>query len=332
MRNQAGSFGLLLLLGVGAMLLIGGAYFIFRTTFTTEVKVADPRLTFEELKARVTHVMNAPAIVNASVDRNPNAFSCLFQSDGKCLNQGGLFLLYEDAKARSAALSQLMRGTGLTAEGLGCSNFPSAACPLRVEARWKPVCGGAHCENTRSFHLEASVVLQADAAAQPERWGQIKMYNPELKLSQAVTCERGGGVWAETRCMTPGEAATYRQVASGSAPVQGYASEGEGPVGVPEEELICPDHINIQGSLYTLERMSPDPAAAGGRATGLRGQVRVAAMNGCPAYDTFTFQCQMKNPAQFAGEGQWIQVEAQMAPGCDAEEMVEGESHGYSRQ
>jgi hypothetical protein len=342
-RNQRGSFPTFALIGLGLLALLGGAYWAFSPKSGGEATAHDPMATFEELKMRLQQAMNNQGAVSASVDRNPNSFACLFQTSGNCQGRGGLFLLYEDARPTAQSISQLIRGAGYNAEGVGCTNFPSESCPIRVETSWKPVCGGAYCENTRSFQLHASVTLQTAPGAQPTRWDQEKMFSPDIKLSAAVMCERGGGAWAGTACLSHSEAMA-RGVASraeGNADMNGYNNGGlNGAPGViPEDELVCPDHINIQGQLYTLERLAPagrdseDPEQ-GRRVTGIRGQVRVPAMNGCPDYDSFTFQCQQKVPAQFEGEGQWVQVEAQTAPNCHEDQIINemGESTGYVRQ
>ncbi|RZA08410.1 MAG: hypothetical protein EOP11_04940 [Proteobacteria bacterium] len=338
LKNESGNFAFSAMVLLALLALAGGAYWAFKPGDKGHVAGTDPMATFEELKLRMQAAMNNQAAVSFSVDRNPNSFSCLFQASGNCQGRGGLFLLYENLRPDGQALSQLMRGAGFNAEGLGCTNFPSETCPLRVEAMWKPVCGGNYCENTRSFQLKASVVLQVSPEAQPTRWDEEKMFSPELKLSAAVTCERGGGAWAGTRCLS-GSEAMARGVASrpeGNADMNGYVPTGVAPGVFPEDELICPDHINIQGQLYTLERMPVGRAEGdeGRRVSGIRGQVKTPAMNGCPDYDTFTFQCQQKVPAQFEGEGQWVQVEAQTAPNCHEDQVIDdqGVSGDYSRQ
>jgi hypothetical protein len=341
-RNENGNFSLFAVIGLALLALAGGAYWAFSPGRASGPTGHDPMATFEELKMRLQQTMNNQMAVSASVDRNPNSFSCLFQTSGNCQGRGGLFLLYEDGRPNAQALSQLIRGAGFSADGLGCTNFPSEACPIRVEASWKPVCGGSYCENTRSFQLHASVTLQTAPGAQPTRWDQERMFTPELKLSAAVNCERGGGAWTGTNCLSHSEAMA-RGVASrpeGNADQHGYAEPAlnGAPGVVPEDELICPDTINIQGQLYTLERLpvggSPEDAEQGRRVGGIRGQVRTPAMNGCPDSDTFTFQCQQKVPAQFEGEGQWVQVEAQTAPNCHEDQIINemGESTGYVRQ
>lgn len=65
----------------------------------------------------------------------------------------------------------------------------------------------------------------------------------------------------------------------------------------------------VQGQYYPVQFVAAD-----------RGQVSVPAMS-CHlpgAIDVFVFQCAQRSPASFHGEGQWIQVEAAMAPACDA--------------
>ena len=344
LRNQRGSFPTFALIGLALLALIGGAYWAFRPSGGEGALAHDPQATFEELKMRVQQAMNNQPAVSASVDRNPNSFACLFQSTGNCQGRGGLFLLYEDARATAQSLSQLIRGAGYAADGLGCTGFPSEQCPLRVEASWKPVCGGQYCENTRSFQLHASVVMQTGPGAQPTRWDQEKMFTPDIKLSAAVTCERGGGTWAGTQCLSHGEAIARADSRAGAyAPPAFNGAPGV----IPEEELICPDTINIQGALYTLERLPfgdgreiasdqeggmPEPASH--RLNTIRGREKPPAMNGCPDYDSFTFQCQQKVPSQFEGEGQWVQVEAQTAPNCYQDQVIQdnGESTGYQRQ
>lgn len=299
MNSQRGSTALFFALALGLVATIGGLYFAYSGGGSESV-VIDPTAAFDSLKSRVDSALNQPAVVNATVSRNTNAFSCLYSTEANCNNQGGTFQLYEGVEANSPPLSQMTKDVGLTLKGEGCRGFPSIECPLRVEASWVPVCRqGGPCEGTRSAKIKVRVMLNA-AQVDPQEWSREEVFTPEIRVSQAVTCERGGGVWALTECLTLDQA-SQRQIASGSSPAPSPTSTVEE---VPPA-YICPAQIAIQGEYYDLENIAPS-----------RAQVRVPAMNGCPAEDLFVFQCQPRQPDD--REGQWIQVEAQMASTCDA--------------
>jgi hypothetical protein len=113
-------------------------------------------------------------------------------------------------------------------------------------------------------------------------------------------------VWAVTQCISHTQADAQRQVASGTArePSNPRILNMEAQVETPPE-VQCPPEIEIQGIAYPVEMLGPN-----------RGQVRAPAMNGCPAEDVFVFQCQAHSADD--RDGQWIQVEAHMAPNCNA--------------
>jgi hypothetical protein len=187
-----------------------------------------------------------------------------------------------------------------------------------VEAKWEPVCAAGRCENTKSMNVMVKVTFN-DGTKAPLDWEKTGFFTPIVQLSQNVTCARGGGVWANTECLTP-EQAAQRSLASANSPrasardyeaAQADANANPVPV-TPEnpDQYVCPAQIVVQGSYYPVDFI-----------TAGRGQVRVPAMNGCPAEDTFVFQCNRKEPATFEGEGQWIQTEAVMA-GADCRTPV----------
>jgi hypothetical protein len=319
LRNQKGNFVLITIFGLGVLLCLGGVYYAISDASDAGRKLAsDPKLVMTDLQERVERALANPIAIDASVERNSNQFACLFSVSGACRGYGGVFLLYEGAA--SQPVSQLMRGSGVSFDGVGCSGFPSEACPFRVETLWEPVCGPGACENTKSIKVKARVTYNP-GGAEPFLWNKEAMFTPALRLSQGVVCERGGGIWAATECLTA-EQAAQRRVAS-TLPKGALQNEGlrdaaeaydraraENPTQqqTPAEELeaICPETIVVQGQFYTIEYLAPG-----------RSQVHVPALNGCPAEDTFVFQCTPKTPATFEGEGQWVQVEAVMAPNCD---------------
>lgn len=318
-RNQKGNFVLIAVFGLGFLLCMGGVYYAMSDAADGNRKLAsDPKLVMADLQERVEKALTNPSAVDASVERNPNQFACLFSVSGACRGYGSVFLLYEGAA--SQPVSQLMRGSGVSFDGVGCNGFPSEACPFRVEAMWEPVCAPGACENTKSIKIKARVTYNP-GGGDPLLWNKEAMFTPVLRLSQGVVCERGGGIWASTECLTP-EQAAQRRIAStlpkGTPPPAGLREAAEAydraraenptqpQVAAEELESICPETIVVQGQFYTIEYLGPG-----------RSQVHVPALNGCPAEDTFVFQCTPKTPASFEGEGQWVQVEAVMAPNCD---------------
>lgn len=307
----------LVLLGLG-----GGLYFLYsggaRDEAADNAKAA--RATYDDAIANLTHALADARSFDSSLDRNAATFRCLFSGDGNCRGQGGAFLLFE-ASQPNHPLSHLARGAGTDAFGVACKNFPSPECPLHVETTWDPVCSGASCEATKSARVRAHVTLATFRENEPPlEWSKEFLFTPQLQLSQAAQCARGGGVWAETECLTPDQAA-QRRLASAPKGTDTDASVSEAalaPTGVaPNQEVPppaapvvyeCPNQIVVQTMYYPVQFLSVD-----------RGQVTVPAMS-CQAqgaFDTFVFQCVAKSQPTFPNEGQWIQVEAVMAPACD---------------
>lgn len=323
LHREAGSFILVLMLLLATVSLVGGVYYFVRGSAPATV-AADPRDAFERIRGQAEKALAAPEAVTYSVSRNPNSFSCLYSSTAECAGKGGLFLFYEEVN--SQPLSQLEKTAGLTADGLGCRGFPSLACPLRVESSWVPVCGTAgRCENTKSVRVKINIVYN-DGAGSGLDWNKDALFTPVLQLSQNVVCERGGGVWANTECLTPDQAA-QRNIASTKPAGTADAPPASEPVPATSpdnpEQFVCPQQIAVQGTFYPIDFI-----------TAGRGQVKVPAMNGCQTEDTFIFQCNRKEPAQFEGEGQWVQVEAIMA-GADCQTPITngaGGDEAYSRR
>lgn len=320
-RDQKGNILLMLVFGIVVLACLGGFYYAMDSASNGNRKLAsDPKLVMQELQERVERAFANPTAIDASLERNPNQFACLFTVTAACRGYGGTFLLYETPQGQP--VSQLIKTNGISFDGAGCTGYPSESCPFRVETSWTPACAPGACENTKSVNLHA-VVSYNTGNGDPLTWTKDALFTPALRLSQGVMCERGGGIWAGTECLTPDQAA-QRKVASAlprklPPPSQGlndardaYNREqaengGQGQVGIPPaEEFICPDSMPIQGQVYTLEQLGNS-----------RAQVHVPALNNCPAEDLFVFQCTAKNPASFEGEGQWVQVEAVMAPACD---------------
>lgn len=312
MRSQSGSTVLLVCFALALAALGGGLYWAMSSG--TKEAQADPRVAFEQVRERVEKAMSEPRILNASVDRNPNPFACLYTATADCRQGGGLFLLYEGVEPSAAALSQLNRSNGVSLDGFACRGFPGPTCPIRVETEWSPVCGASGpCENTRSARLTARVMLNSGEIT--DEWTRDALVTPNLKLSEAVVCERSGGVWGLTECLTHDQAA-QRQIASGGQAERidpRYLERPDDPPPPVERNdaprVACENEISIQGESYPLQYISHN-----------RAQVSVPAMNGCPAEDSFVFQCQPKSLDD--PYGQWIQIEAKMAPSCDEQGLA----------
>jgi hypothetical protein len=308
-KRQRGGLALNILLLLGFFGFIGAVAYSIGSRESIGTSVALEEEAFLRWQGRLAQI--SPEWVSASVERNPNEFSCLSSRDGACAGRGGLFLLFEN-KGSVLALSQRNLKDGVSVEDQGCDSFPSPQCPIRVESHWKPVCNGSHCENTRSFQLSVKVLRHVEGKPL-EVWQKEDIVNPVIQLGRAAECQRGGGIWAEVECLTPDQASA-RQLAS--APSAQASPQGSSlgydaaPTSASEEvvEYECPSDININEERFTLERHP-----------GGKGIVGVPAMNGCPDTDLFTFQCQAKFPASFPNEGQWVQVEAKMAPTCTAQ-------------
>lgn len=300
------------------MAALSGVYWYFSAPSTSQIS-KDPKVVFEELKNQVEEAMKSPRAIDATLERNPNPFACLYQAEANCTGRGGQVQFFEDVNAQP--ISQLLRDSGLTKERVGCKGFPNANCPFRIEAAWQPVCDSNRCEGTKSFRIKVKVIYSAGTSQSPEEWSHEEMYSPTIKISENTNCVRGGGIWSGTECLTPDQA-NDRNIASKNGVIgpngmnedqmrreegmMGASSGGNDAGSNGVRESICPNQIALQSQYWSLEMLSPG-----------RGQVRMPAVNGCPAEDVFVFQCMPKVPAEFEGEGQWIQVEAQMAPHCD---------------
>jgi hypothetical protein len=152
------------------------------------------------------------------------------------------------------------------------------------------------------------VTVKLDDGKQKDEWSKEAHTTPTLKLSAAVSCERDGRVWALTECLT-NEQAAQRQIASSSgapaAAVNAAMPPLTEPAPAPEPpRVICDNEIVLQGETYPLSYTSQN-----------RAEAAVPAMNGCPAEDVFVFQCQPKSTDD--PYGQWVQIEAKMAPACE---------------
>lgn len=296
-----------------SLLFLGAASYWLFSSNEKSAKNSDPELIFNGIKNRISEAINRTQTLDLSMEKNPNSFNCMLEGKADCAGKGGTFLLYEDSS--SVALSQLANDGGLNWDGTVCRGFPSEHCPFRVESSWSPICKANTCEGTQNFHMKVAVFYNDGKTASPLVWKTEKLQTPNLKLSQAVACEREGHVWAQTECISP-EQATQRNIASKPSVV--------GPEGMDEQRLreeeaqmssvapvsepVCPDQIFLHEQYWNLERID------GGRA-----QAYLPSANGCPnAQDLVTFQCSPKIPASFPGEGQWLQLQIVMAPQCDA--------------
>jgi hypothetical protein len=308
--------------------MVGGVYYFLHGSGGEQVAV-DPHDAFDRLCGQAEKALAVSQSMNYSLSRNPNSFSCLYTSSAECAGKGGSFLFYESADSGAQPLSQLVTDAGLTADGLGCRGFPSPACPLRVESSWKPVCSSNRCEQTKSIQVKLNVVYDdGSKEVGPLSWNKEALFSPSLQLSAAVTCERGGGVWTNVECLTPEQAAQRNIASTRGSPPAAEASESSPAPGAEAtaaateaEQFICPQQIAVQGVYYPVDFL-----------TAGRSRVKVPAMNGCNTEDTFVFSCNRKEPAQFEGEGQWVQVEAIMAgPDCQSGAALGG-NEDYSRR
>jgi hypothetical protein len=192
-----------------------------------------------------------------------------------------------------------------------------------VETDWEPVCNGVHCESTRSARVKGVVTLAPIYSGETQQqWTKEAMFTPQIQLSAASQCERDGRIWTGSECLTSSQVADRRMPANSrqdvppqqpsdaqQQPAAEQAPPAQPPQPVPQQQVECPAQIVVQGQFYPVQYISAD-----------RAQVAVPAMS-CPvqgAVDVFVFQCTAKNPPTFPGEGQWIQVEAVMAPPCDS--------------
>lgn len=313
--SQSGNAVLLLMLGLFLLGVVGGGVFLLSPTETDQKNRAaeEARAAYDEAVASLDRALNDPRNIQDSLERNHSSFECLFRATGACQGRGGAFLLY-DASQGMRPLSHLARNGGVDSHGRPCTGYPSAACPLHVETVWEPVCADARCENTKSMRVKAKISLApVEENTVPLQWTKDSMFSPRIQLSQAAMCERGGGIWASTECITPSQAAERSLAGERQKTPVFTATEAPPPEAAePPAQYECPVQIVVQGQYYNVQWLTAD-----------RAQVSVPAMS-CPNQgfsDIFVFQCAAKNPPTILPsgqmEGQWVQVEAVMAPACD---------------
>jgi hypothetical protein len=322
-RGQSGNGTIAVILALFVVGLAGGMYFIFSPGAEDEAAkhAKDGRAAYDEAVKALSSALADQRAFDASLEHNAATFECLFSGDGNCRGRGGTFLLYESVQSRKP-LSHLASDAGADVYGAPCKGFPSHDCPLRIETVWEPVCGGPSCDGTKSARVKAHVTLAAITGNEaPLEWSKDAMFTPQIQLSQAAVCARGGGEWTGRECLTPAQVAE-RRIASpaaardaGSA-VTAVAPPQEVPPPVQQVTPECPPQIMVQGQYYPVQFLGAD-----------RAQVTTPAMS-CAmpgANDVFVFQCTPKSnlapgtdrAPSSAPEGQWIQVEAVMAPACD---------------
>lgn len=317
LRGQSGNGTLLVIFGLFAVGIAGGLYFVFGSAVGDGNQAAkDTRSAYDKAVAGLEKALENPGAVQASLDRNPS-FSCFFSGDGNCKNQGGTFLLFENAQS-SHPLSQLANDAGVDQFGVPCKGFPSKECPLRVETVWVPVCGTDRCESTRSLTVKAKVTLApVNPGEIPIEWTKDAMFTPQIQLSKAAECARQAMEWTGNECLTPSQVAERRIASPGAArpdqsspqaPADGPDPRDAAVTTIAPAVYECPNQIVVQGQYYPVQFLAAD-----------RGQITVPSLS-CPQpgmQDVFVFQCSQKIPPSFPNEGQWIQVEAVMAPPCE---------------
>jgi hypothetical protein len=309
---QSGNGTLLVIFGLFALGLAGGIYCVFSTVGADPSATAkNSRAAYDAAVASLDKALQNPASVQASLDRNPS-FSCFFSNDGNCKSQGGAFLLFETATS-AHSLSQLANDAGVDELGMPCNGFPSKECPLRVETAWVPVCAGDRCESTHSLTVKAKVTLAPiNPGEAPIEWTKDAMFTPQILLSRSTECARQAMEWTGSECLTPSQIAERRL----ASPTVARLEQAQPPIDQRDTTVTtispavyeCPQQIVVQGQYYPVQFIAAD-----------RGQITIPSMS-CPQpgmQDVFVFQCSVKNPAAFPNEGQWIQVEAVMAPACD---------------
>lgn len=310
LRKQSGSVLLSAVLGMLVLGLAGGAYFLFFASPSAQQSTAasEAKAAFKDASAALEKALGDSRNIDLSISRN-SAFQCLFSGDGKCQGRGGAFLLFELGNPNHS-LTQLAKDAGIDRFGAPCRGFPSADCPLRVEAVWEPVCNGPLCESTKSIRVKGKVSLAAFGDSDPaQNWDKEEMFTPQIQISAAVECERGGGVWAGSDCLTPAQL-SERKIASDDRDYPSHAPADTADITQtlpdPQQPIRyeCPAEIIVQGTYYPVQMQDVN-----------RGQV-VAASIACPQSgltDLFTFDCTNKPDASYPGEGQWMQVGAEMA-------------------
>lgn len=315
--GQRGNAVLVLMLGLFLLSLVGGGIFLLSPSEGDQKSRAaeEARAAYDEAVASLDRALNDARNLQDSLPRNASSFECLFAANGACNGKGGAFLFY-DASQTQKPLSHLARDAGVDTLGRACKGYPSPECPLRVETVWEPVCADARCENTKSVRVKAKISLAPVIGPEaPLQWTREAMFSPQIELSASANCERGGGVWGGTECLTPAQDAERRLAgARNAAPAEATREPAQGQADpVPEQAQLppvydCPNQIVVQGQYFPVQWLAAD-----------RAQVTVPAMS-CPGRgltDTFVFQCAAKSPASYPNEGQWVQVEAVMSPPCD---------------
>jgi hypothetical protein len=272
-------------------------------------KKGSPEEIVEEYRVRLVAALESNSAMNFSIAKNPAQFDCLFSVSGSCRGRGGNFQLYPLEDSTSQPLTQLGYTTGLQITGVGCSGFPSANCPLRLESRWTPVCAGAACDNVRSMRVEVSVVFSDGTnsfSARAER-----LVQPEIRLTESVRCQREQGFYDGRQCIK--NFGTERTVASNDRNGPARAADENYRPDPRDFPLQCPEYFQVDSEFYRVELVGPG-----------KGRIRIPAVNHCPdAHDTFILGCvaigASEDPYARSDQGKWQQSEAIMAPPCDAD-------------
>lgn len=311
MGNQRGNLILVAVLGVAGFGCLIGAMLWWQGSRAPAGSAQDPAQKFAEYQKRIEQALASQPAVRFTLERNSSQFSCLFSDKGNCQGQGGAFLLFENTDLKASSLSQIVAGNGLDAAGLGCRGYPSAECPYRIDAQWRPVCAPTGCDSTQSLRVYVRLVYNEGDARSKREWQTQSLQTPQINLTARAACARQGGAFDGSRCLRGGEAVAANTdslpgMSSPQRPEDNYQQGEEG-------RYTCPDVVLVQGLNYV-----PEVDEYG------KAEVRVPAVNGCPAPDRYFFSCVAKNGPSSEdralaseGEGQWMQVDAQLAPNCD---------------
>lgn len=270
-----------------------GAYLIQRR----HLGQADERavLVMEELKDQVQAAFQNADATTLTLRLNSNRFACLAEGGEGCQGKSGLFIFYGLDGKSPLPLSQIGEDKGMTLDKVGCSGFPSAECPIRVEASWRPVNAGASCDPQHPVQMQVRVIVNNGGIFLD--WKTERLTKLPVPLSARALCQCEGKTYAAGACRSDGSGGDLTAQESNGRDLaderrdereelaererQDARAETQGENQVPD----CPPVIRFRNEEFAVVEVG----ASGDAQIQLEGEDQR-----CSSLDTYRFQCAAK--------------------------------------
>ena len=265
-------------------------------------------LAMETLKDQLETTLRDPEAIALTMRLNTNRFTCLSDGGDACRERGGMFIFYSREGKTPLPLSQMGDEKGLTVDKTSCGNFPAPACPLHVEASWKPV-DDSSCEAKRSLLFQLRVVLNSGSLFLD--WKTEKVVTAEVALNAKALCRCEGKTFlaGECRLEIPRDLTSVEGRGVDLADErreEREAAEREARAGAETGQPECPPVIQFRNEEFAVV----DISSAGETDIQLEGED-----NRCQSIDVFRFQCAAKqDKGKTAGEWIFAGVEKGICP------------------